>query len=300
MKPQHPLLSKIVRVELLVQRGTCGKLQFAHEPAASMRAGVIIPFYVYLDGANACIHIRTLLATMQSFPQVPVIVIINPDNGPGEAVDTRYATFIDQVRTAGGIVIGYVSTCYIAWPKRQVEANIRQWAALYPYLDGIFLDEMTWETGPNNVGNAYVREYKQYKRFANKLGLHPVVANAGVNQQDAYFSAATADIICCHENSTYPSKSRGAAIDNRSAHRASLVYSQNALDPAEVKRMIPWAKWVYVTNGHYSNYGEGQVLNPWDGVSEHLTALFETISECACTQPAPAKRLNEVVNSPRK
>jgi hypothetical protein len=243
-----------------------------------MRAGIIIPFYVYLDGANSGVHIRTLLATMRCFPEVPVIVIINPDNGPGEVVETGYASLIDQVRTAGGIVIGYVSTCYLAWPKRQVEADIKRWATLYPRLNGIFLDEMTWETGPNNVGSAYVRRYKQFRRFANKVGLHPVVANAGVKPQDAYFSAATADIICCHENSSYPSDGSVAAIDNRSAQRASLVYSQDKLHPADVKRMIPWAKWVYVTYGHYSDYGQGQVLNPWDGISEHLTALFETIS----------------------
>jgi hypothetical protein len=68
------------------------------------------------------------------------VIIMNPNNGPGTAVDSNYATDISFVHGRSALVIGYVFTSYGARPLADVKAEIDKYYSWYS-VDGIFFDE---------------------------------------------------------------------------------------------------------------------------------------------------------------
>src|SRR5512135_1843995 len=70
--------------------------------------------------------------------RVPLTAIMNVDNGPGTGLNPDLATAVDNVRAAGGHVIGYVRTHDGSRPLGDVEADIDQYHRLY-HIDGIFV-----------------------------------------------------------------------------------------------------------------------------------------------------------------
>jgi len=72
---------------------------------------------------------------------VQTVAIINPDSGPGTGPDSNYNTYMAKLNEAGVEMIGYVHTSYGARALADVQADIDQYAAEFPLLVGIFLDE---------------------------------------------------------------------------------------------------------------------------------------------------------------
>src|SRR4051794_38334383 len=53
--------------------------------------------------------------------RVPLIAIMNPNNGPGTSSSSSYVTAINSLRQSGGRVIGYVYSSYTARPLANVQ-----------------------------------------------------------------------------------------------------------------------------------------------------------------------------------
>jgi hypothetical protein len=85
-----------------------------------------------------------------------VTAIMNPGNGPGPASNSDYVAAVNELRAAGGKVVGYVYTCYgvnhctpEVPPTRstgEVLADAQKYADWY-HVDGVFLDEMNTQPG---------------------------------------------------------------------------------------------------------------------------------------------------------
>jgi hypothetical protein len=69
--------------------------------------------------------------------------IMNPDDGPTAVKLTAYAAAITSCQADGQKVIGYVYTEYGERSLSTVEAQISDYYAWYPSINGIFLDEMS-------------------------------------------------------------------------------------------------------------------------------------------------------------
>jgi len=116
----------------------------ATAPAATSAAATIVPLYTSPGDASW----NTVIAAKMAHPKVGVVAIVNPNNGPGSAVDASYASGIARLNAAGIKVIGYVSTDYTRRSAATVKADIDRWRAFYPgQLGGIFFDEQSNQPG---------------------------------------------------------------------------------------------------------------------------------------------------------
>src|SRR5438445_13677282 len=76
--------------------------------AATSSSGVVIPLYTYpTDGSWAA-----SLQAKKAHPNVPIIAIINPTDGPGASSDSTYVQGVQNFQAPGIIVIGDVATGY--------------------------------------------------------------------------------------------------------------------------------------------------------------------------------------------
>jgi hypothetical protein len=241
----------------------------------SASPGVLLPLYLYPNSPYSNPAIQGLLGLIRQYRSIPTVVVLNPSNGPGAALDGNYAATIRLLKAAGAKVCGYVSTDYGARSREAVEADVAAWQKIYAAdpIDGIFLDEQPWDTGP---GGKSVARYRGYTDTCHARGLYPVIANPGANQQGAWFSGKSADIIVVHENNAWPSESdmagnyTGGHADYGYGSRAALIYNQPTLDVYKLRRLRKHVNWLYVTHDN---------SNPWDSVSTHMAALYAALAD---------------------
>jgi hypothetical protein len=242
-------------------------------PAAAT-TGIMVPYYVYPTDVYNNVAFQALLALLRTYPAVPCIVILNPSSGPGTSWDGNYAVAIKQLKAAGAVVAGYVSSAYGVRAQALVEADIRGWLSVYSDapVDALFIDEQPWA-----VTEAHVALYEGYVRYAHERGLYPVIANPGTNQQETWFKRPTADVIVVHEAGAWPAEAdmkgnfSGGHAQYRRSMRAALVYDQATLSLSELATLRKYVAWLYITDDVLSP-------NPWDSVSAHLPSLFAALA----------------------
>ena len=187
------------------------------------------------------------------------IIVINPNNGPG----TGYTSRINEARSRGARVLGYVYTKYAntkldsvrnptgAFDRMidSVKADIDRYYSLYPNLDGIFLDEVTTDCFH---AQSYYKPIYDYIRST-----HPgatVIVNPGTAVQSCYLNVANIVVtfestFANYQNAWYTSD-RGWETPANSAriwhivHTASLSEWSTALTLSRSRS----AGYIYVTN----------------------------------------------------
>lgn len=116
---------------------------------------------------------------------IPIEAIMNPASGPGTFQNSDYVKAVDDLRSAGGKVIGYVSTGFGSRSFSDVTADIQAYLNWYN-VDGFFLDEMG-----NNFGSL---DYSAVYGFIKAIDAgFRVVGNAGIpfGQVEQYLAPAT-------------------------------------------------------------------------------------------------------------
>src|SRR5688572_2010115 len=96
--------------------------------------GILVPAY-FGPGAQWS-------ALNRAAERVPLIAIMNPNNGPGAVKNNNYAGAINALKGSKGRVIGYVHTSYTKRAAEEVRRDIDRYYSFYD-IDGIFIDEMT-------------------------------------------------------------------------------------------------------------------------------------------------------------
>lgn len=247
--------------------------------------GLLVPYYLDPGDPYSDPNAQRLLDLIRQYHALPVLVVLNPSNGPGTVTNANYSAFIRMLQAAGARVCGYVATGYATRPEAEVKTDIDLWQSLYAEtpVDGIFLDEQPWMTGPGDSGSEYVDLYARYNDYCHSAGLSPVIANPGANQQEAYFATRTSDICVVHEHETWPTEASmagnyiGGHVDYSFTRRAALVYAQPSLDTAELGTLRKYCQWLYVTDDEMT----GEALNPWDGLPTYLDELFAALAGAA-------------------
>src|SRR2546427_11004166 len=220
--------------------------------AATSNSGVVIPLYTYpTDGSWSA-----SLQAKKAHPNVPIIAIINPSDGPGGSSDSNYVQGVMNFQAAGIIVIGYVATGYASHGMSDLDAQISRYKNWYS-VNGIFFDEMA-----NNQGNE--NYYSTLNSYVKSLGMTYTMGNPGTTTLKSY--VGTLDSIIIHEDAGTPSLSYLASATFYPSYGNSnfgfLAYSVPSLDTSFETSTSTYVQWMYITNDGLSN--------PWDTLPSYF------------------------------
>lgn len=210
--------------------------------------GILIPFYLYPTQTQ----VDKVVSLASSCPGVPIIVVINPDNGPGASFNQDYLNAVARLQSAGVVVLGYVYTSYGARNASEVKADVDKYYDWYG-VDGIFLDEV-WN---------YEDKLQYYSDLAGYVwgkGLQWVVGNPGTDAAVGYIQLFNVTVI--HEDSKYPTAAKLDAYSSYKDKIAVLVYGQRRFSTSAFTATAARSGWVYVTHD--------TLPNPWDTLSKYL------------------------------
>jgi len=222
------------------------------------RPGIPAYFYPWPDSA----HWRSVGQL-----EPGAIVVMNPDNGPGVAVDPNYERVVEAARQAGCLVYGYVDTAYGRRAPDVIAAEARLHEQWYGVV-GVFLDQ----TAP---GPEHLEYYRRITHGLREAGLH-VALNPGQPLFDlGYLDLADQVVVFEGSYGQYVTTPFPRWLLRRP--RASLWHLVYAVATAEAFHQVMGlaeqrnAGRLFVTDGH--------LPNPWDRLpsywSEQATLLAD-------------------------
>lgn len=220
---------------------------FAMSSAHALELLVPAYFYPADDGA------ASWQALAAAAPGVGITAILNPDSGPGAALDPSYGSVVDGLQAAGGRVIGYVHTSYGTRSAATVKAEISRYYTLYG-VDGIFIDEMS----NDGAKLGYYQSLHDYIRGLDADGY--IVGNPGTRTAQGYL--ATADVLVTFESpaAEYAGYEADAWTQSQDASRfAHLVYE--VPNAAAMQATIARARAMNVGHVYVT---DDDISNPWD------------------------------------
>ena len=197
--------------------------------------GLVIPVY-----GNTSSQFN---ATIAAAKKVPVIAILNPDDGPGSRKDNFIAGYVSKLKGAGAKVFGYLSTNYGAVSSSTLQSQMNAYISYYG-AQGFFLDEMSDSTGK-------VGYYNNLKKYAASKGCS-IIGNPGTTVPSAYSS--TSDLIITYEDPYSAgwtnAKPPAWAASQPASKIGAIVYSTNSgLMTKVIDRAISQRYgWIFVTD----------------------------------------------------
>lgn len=243
------------------------------------QAGLLYP--IYSDPPSGIFS--GLITLMATYPNVPVIAILNPDSGPGPSQSSAYVTAINQLHTAGALVFGYIETGYGILNHDQnpqnettIKADITAWESFYPNVDGIFMDEMDdtgSATGCTSItGGNCITLYQQLNAFVNSTGFPVTYGNPGENTISAYFNSSppAANRYMVWEINAYGT---AANINNAglcSYYNCASVEFDVAYSAPDFLVMMQNSAWVFMT--------DQPTANPYNAAPTYLSTEMAAIS----------------------
>jgi len=238
-------------------------------PAYVQSQGIIVPLYIYPADIRNNVEWNALIDLKRNFPTVPYVAVINPSNGPGTVVDGNYAVGIKRLQSANIKVVGYVSTDYANRDLDLVNTDIDNWKILYPEIEGIFFDELTYASSPTNL-----TYYTKATNYAKSKSMEILVTNPGLPFSKDYIPLF--DIIIGWESDVFPTLAQAQEdyVDGASEYpylkRGFLLHSQSSLDITLYnERVLPYYGWQYITSD--------TMPNPWDTLSTYLEEISKRI-----------------------
>ncbi len=217
--------------------------------------GVIIPLYSHPDNSW-----DNLIHETRGHKSVPVIAIINPDNGPGNE-NQEFVVGIHNLQHAGITVLGYVPTGYGSRNSSSAISDITSYKNWY-HVNGIFFDEMSHSPG-------FELYYENLTKHAKDLGMKMTVGNPGVDTIPSYIG--TVDNIVIHENSSLPSlESLGgwhSAYDK--SNFSILSYNISSANSTYIKLASKHVGYIYMTDQTNPN--------PWEKLSSYFEQLMSIL-----------------------
>ena len=229
---------------------------------------LLVPAYFYPNGEG----LRYWNDLIKSAGRAPIVVIMNPANGPGQVPDNHYLKASQRARAAGIKVIGYVSTNYTRRARDSVLHDIRMYRDLYR-VDGYFIDEMTAADQPSAL--AYYQRIYSFIKLLDERYL--VIGNPGTTTDVYPGGLRLADILVTHENS-----GRNASVVLASTFGAprTTTYRDALLayevEPGEKLRMTFQAAtrrevgMIYLTDDRHNP-------NPWDSLPSYWAELVNLV-----------------------
>ncbi len=239
-------------------------LMFPMRPASAVvspsATGIMIPLYTYPGSTWA-----NVIAVEKANPGVPIVAIVNPNSGPGAAMDPNYVSGILSLQSAGVEVIGYVPTGYGSRSPAEVESMVNQYKSWYP-VTGIFFDEMSNVAGSESY-------YSALNAYAKSLGFTYTVGNPGADTIPSY--VGTMDTIVIYENQGLPNLSslEGWHSDYAKGNFAMMAYGVQSVNQSYPSTTSPHVGYIYITNA--------ELPNPYDALPPYLAAVASALASAA-------------------
>ena len=182
---------RVTKILLLISPWLTASPAFCDHPPPAHRLTLLIPAYAYPADKG----LRFWEQIIDAAAKVPMVVIANPNSGPGTKVDPNYATILIRAKEAGVRVIGYVATGYGKRERSAIKADVDGWRRFYPTIDGFFFDEQSTDT-------QHVMSYIEISKYARRIvDKSFIVSNPGVVSPKAFVTSGAFDVICVFENS---------------------------------------------------------------------------------------------------
>ncbi|TVR72453.1 MAG: hypothetical protein EA427_03260 [Spirochaetaceae bacterium] len=233
--------------------------------------GMVIPLYIYPgDSPGARAAWDLVVEVAREVPEVEVIAVINPANGPGTERDRRYRSALRRLKRGGVILVGYVPLGYGTRPLREVTEEMQRWRALYPEVEGFFFDEVPVPAASSASGPLAPRlDLASLTIRARGLTDHagPVIANPGVAAPREYFGREMFDIVVVHEDTRRPAEDSApaSALAGRSA---LLLYGDGVWNEPFVRDMAGRYGYLFVNDHTLDITGSGAY--PWNYMPGNL------------------------------
>lgn len=228
-------------------------------------SGIVIPLYTYPTDVTWDIVAKT----KQSYPNVPMMAIVNPNSGPGSNYDTNYASGIQLLRNSGVIVLGYVPTDYGRTSISTVENEVNLYLRWYPEINGIMFDEMS-----NTPGNETY--YSTLNSYVKSVGMNQSFGNAGTSVPSSFIG--TMDVICIHEDNSSLSLSsiQSRTMGYPKSNFAYIQYGTYLPNVTYITDLSNYAHWMYFTNA--------TLPNPYHGLPPYFTTFVADLSALDSSQ----------------
>ncbi|OLE41090.1 MAG: hypothetical protein AUG16_01375, partial [Thaumarchaeota archaeon 13_1_20CM_2_39_20] len=238
--------------------------------------GLIISLYTY-PGTTW----DQVAAAKKAHPSVPIIAIINPASGPGTSIDTKYVTGIQELKSAGVIVLGYVYTSYASRNMSSVIDDIDTYKKWYP-VDGIKFDQMA-----NTPG--FESYYSNLTAYAKSQGFTFTVGNPGTDTIPSYIG--TVDNMIIYEGPglpTIPSLAGWHTSYDKSNFSAES-FGISTLDEAAEFTESQYLGYMYITN---------DILpNPYDSIPPYLSTEVAVLDTSSTTAPRNLQATSGIGNA---
>ncbi len=197
--------------------------------------GLIIPLFM-----NPGPDWEAVIQARLAHPSVPIIAIVNPDNGPGSSLSIPVLNGVEDLQAAGVTVLGYVYTSYGSRSIGDVEADMDSYRTWYG-VNGILFDEMS-----SSVTS--LSYYTTLSSYAASTGLTFTVGNPGSDIDMGLVGVFNTTII--YEDPGLPTLSflgGWHALFPRSDF-AFIALGVSSLDSSFVQSASTHVGYLYVTN----------------------------------------------------
>ena len=230
----------------------------------SAPTGLLIPLFIYPTTVSTWSSISALPA---AYPNVPVIAIINPDNGVGTSQNPNYVAGINALKASGVVTVGYVWTDYGAVSLQSVKNSIDAWKNFYG-VTGIFLDAMAYTTG-------YESYYQGIEAYAKATdGMKIVIGNPGTDTIASYVGNGGVDNIGFYENSGTPTIAYLSSTFHTSYPKTQwsfLCYGVASLNNTFIAQASQYVSYLYVASG--------TLPDPWGTIPSYLNQMAADLAQ---------------------
>jgi len=227
----------------------------------------------------------------QTAQRVPLIAIMNPNNGPSTSTNAAYGRAITALRNAGGQVLGYVYASYTARPISAVEADIDRYDSFYT-IDGIFVDEMTNDSDATHL--AYYNEL--YRYIKSKRASYLVIGNPGINTLQSYLAEPAADALVTFESNVgYPQY----VPDPWTQTNPATAFSHLCYAVAAPATMTNYIQLAVARNAGYIYVTDDSGSNPWDTLPTYWWSeigMVECLNRQAASNQPPLLSISLLTN----
>jgi len=225
------------------------------------------------DGRQAW---EAVAVAARRFDSVPVLVVVNPGNGPGRVPDSNYQSGIAELSSAGAEPVAYVALGYGRRPLSEVHADLRRWRRRYPSVRGVFFDEvpvpndtLSWREARRYVAD--ISTYARGRRFSGTL-----IGNPGTAAPRAYAGAEAFDLVVVHEDRRWPAP-EALAGGPRAEHSAVLVYGEGVWDRSQAEDLARAGRFLFVDDHSLDITGMGS--SPWTFFPNNLEEQLQLLQE---------------------
>ena len=146
--------------------------------AGSICQSIAIP--AYFNPADSASAWSVMTADSPWSSSVSRTIVMNPDSGPGSALDASYQAAVLKAQKAGAKVYGYVPTGYGKDALATAEAEVVSYIDWYG-VDGIFVDEVATDA---TLASSYYQPLVTY--ITGKLPSGGVLLNPGTYPDESY------------------------------------------------------------------------------------------------------------------